>query len=410
LLSGKALPVIIVLIAGVIIAVLLVASRPEPEMKRKKTRATLVQVMEAQPRQEQIKVLARGTVIPAQELQLSAEVSGRITKVNPKLVPGGYLKKGDLIAKIDNRDYNAVVSQRRAQFKEAETNFKIEEGRQEIARREWEIMNKSLGVSGSSSDLALRKPQLENAKAAVKSARSALYQARLNRGRTVIKAPFNAIVRKKSVDVGQVVTQQTSLATLIGADRYWVQVSVPVSRISLVNLPDSEGEGGARATITHNADGVVVIRKGEVIRLLGDLETSGRMARLLISIDDPLGLNSEEKGLPLLINAYVRVEIEGRGVNDVFVIPRTAIREGDRIWIMDESNRLKVRPVNIIWRRVEDVLIKDGISAGERIITSGIPTPIPGMALRTQGEAAGEDGGRKKPASRKRSDQQGSKP
>jgi hypothetical protein len=116
------------------------------------------------------------------------------------------------------------------------------------------------------------------------------------------------------------------------------------------------------------------------------------MARVLVAVDDPLGLDSgqNEPTLPLLIGAYVCVEIDGREVDDVYVIPRTAIREGDRVWIMDEEDRLSVRDVEIIWRRKDDVFVADAIQPGELIVTSRIATPIPGMTLRTNGDESEE--------------------
>lgn len=391
ILLTKALPAVVVLLLGIFVASRLVASRPVPEVAPKTMQGTLVEVMEAHPVRERVVVEAMGTVIPAREVDVLPEVGGRIIELNPNLVFGGFVSAGDVIARIDPRDYETFVKQAEAQLETARLNLELEQGRQVVAQREWDVIYPTTQDSQASSDLALRKPHLASAKANVESAKGALEQARLNLERTVIKAPFNAIVRDEAVEVGKLVMQQTRIATLIGSDQYWVQVSVPVSQLQRISIPDKQGKGGSLATVKHEADSNTVIkREGRVIRLFSGLDPAGRMARLLVAVDDPLGFDSDhnDSGLPLLIDAYVRVEIDAGELDDVFVIPRTAVREGDRIWVMDEKERLSVRDVDIVWRRKDDVLVTNHIRPGERVVTSRIPTPIPGMQLRLEDEAS----------------------
>ena len=383
----KILPTVAVLALGIFIAKSLASSRPDPTIAPKTVQGILVEVMEAKPERQRIQVEAMGTVIPARELDLVPEVNGRIIKMNSNLVPGGYLRAGDEVARIDPRDYETAVTQAAAQLEQARLNLELERGRQIIAKREWTALYPTTQSSEASSSLALREPHLESAKANVESAESMLSQARLNLDRTIIRAPFNAIVRSEAVEIGQLIMPQTRIAKLIGADRCWVQVSIPVSQTPWIDLPDMKGDGGARATITLQGDeNLAVEREGRIVRLLSDLDPDGRMARLLVAVDDPLGLESdkEKQTLPLLIGAYVHVGIDGQALDNVLVIPRTAIREGDRVWVMDEDDRLSVREVNIVWRRKDSVLLTNDIAPGERVVTSRIATPIPGMLLRTK--------------------------
>jgi RND family efflux transporter MFP subunit len=377
----KFLPALAILVLGVFIAVVLVESRPMPKQESKLSQGTLVEVMEARPQRQMINVDAMGTVIPSRELDLAPEVSGRIVEINPNLVPGGFLKAGEVIARIDPRDYEAAIKQAEARVEDARLALELEQGRQVVAKREWSVVHPTTESSDTSSRLALREPHLDSAK-----------QAQLNLARTTITAPFNATVKQESVEIGELVMQQMPLATLVGTDSYWVQVSVPVNQLHWIDTPDEQGRGGAWAAIKHRTGPETAIeREGNVVRLLSDLEPDGRMARLLIEVKDPLGLNSENRNqtLPFLIGAYVNVEIEGREVENAYVIPRAAIREGDRVWVMDKDDRLSVREVEIIWRRKDDVLIANDLKPGEQIVTSRIPTPIPGMQLR-EGNGNGE--------------------
>ena len=392
----KILPAAVILVLGVFIAVALVESRPMPKQESKISQGTLVEVMEARSEPQMISVEAMGTVIPSRELDLASEVGGRIVDINPNLVPGGFLKAGEVVARIDPRDYEAAVKQAEARVEDARLALELEQGRQVVAKREWSVVHPTTQSSDSSSRLALREPHLDSAKANVESAQSALDQAQLNLERTVITAPFNAIVKSEYVEIGELVTQQMPLATLVGTDSYWVQASVSVNQLHWISTPDAQGSSGSEAAITHRTGSDTTIeRKGRVVRLLSDLEPDGRMARLLVEVNDPLGLNleSDNQTLPLLIGAYVNVEIEGREIANAYVIPRTAIREGNRIWIMNEDDCLSVQEVEIIWRRKDDVLIANDIRPGERVVTSRIPTPIPGMQLRKDngnGEASHE--------------------
>ncbi len=381
----KVIPTFAVLLIGVFVASRLVASRPMPEVAPKKNQATLVRVMEARPESQSIRVEVMGSVIPARRLEIIPEVGGKIVEISPNLVPGGFLKAGELVVRIDPRDYEAAVVQAMGAVEEARLKLELEQGRQVVAKREWEALYQTTQSSEASSRLALREPHLKSCRAGVESAKSALEQARYNLERATITAPFDSIVENESVETGRLVTPLNVIATLVGTETYWVRVSVPVSQLPWISLPDTKGLGGARALITHRAGPDASIeRDGRVIRLLSDLEPDGRMARLLVAVDNPLRLDSDEgeAALPLLLGAYVCVEIDGRELENVYVIPRTAIREGDRLWIMNEDDCLSVREVEIVWRRKDEVLIADEIEPGERIVTSRIPTPIPGMLLR----------------------------
>jgi RND family efflux transporter MFP subunit len=371
---------------------MLMGSRPRPEIVPKKALATLVEVMNARPERQQIKVQALGTVIPAERLDLTTEVGGRIVELNPQLVPGGIIRKGDVIARIDDRDYKTALKQCGALVEDVRFNLKVEEGNQVVAKREWQMFDHN-DASDANSSLALREPHLARLKASLESAEGALAQAKLNVERTVITAPFNCLVLEEYLETGQVVNQQTRLATLVGTDSFWVQVNVPVGHLSHICLPDVRGKNGAKAKIiSQTGTDKPVERSGQIVRLLGDVEIAGKMARLLIEVEDPLELLTEERNreLPLLVNAFVKVEIEGYEMENVLVLPRTAIHEGNRVWLLNDNNQLEIREVRIAWSREEDVLIGEGIAAGERIITSRIAAPVPGMSLRTKQAKVGE--------------------
>jgi hypothetical protein len=116
------------------------------------------------------------------------------------------------------------------------------------------------------------------------------------------------------------------------------------------------------------------------------------MARVLVAIDDPLGRKQERvegvQGLPILLGAYVSVELEGQAVDGVIALPRMALRGGDTVYLMNAQDRLARRTVGVLRRQADRVLIGKGLSAGDRVIVSPMPTAIEGMLLRIVGAGA----------------------
>lgn len=389
----------VIVLAAVLVAVGLVKTAPTAVRTQPEERPTTVRVVRPTPGHERVRVVAMGTVVPAQEVVLQSEVSGRIVEQSPALIPGGHFRAGDVIARIDSRDYELAVEQQAASVTQARFELKVEEGRQTIAQHEWELLEHDVKWNKTGRELALRKPHMENATAALEAARSGLRRAELDLERTTLRAPFNAVVREEFIDVGQIVSPQTRIATIVGTDQFWVRASLPVDQLRWIRFPTTSDSAGSSARILHETGlGTTIERRGKVVRVLGDLDPKGRMARILVSIDDPLNLRAElqEQGaagdaaLPLLLGAYVRVEVEGTELEDVLVLPRQALRDGDRIWVMDETDRLAIRDVAVAWDQRDRIFVRSGVEAGERVVVSSIAGPVVGMRLHAHGEAAAE--------------------
>ena len=382
----QALP-LVVIAGGLIAATGLVVTRPEPERTTPAPEGVPVRVMIAAPATERVVLPAMGTVMPAKEVVLQPEVPGRIVELGENLVPGGRVKEGELLARIDPRDYELVVEQRLADVERARFEVRVEASRARIAEREWQLLGESVPVTEEGRSLALREPHLRNLRAALQSAESALEKARLDLERTKLVAPFNAVVQEEAVDVGQMVSAQSKIATLVGSDRFWVRVSLPVEELRWVRFP-AEGDPGSPVSIVHETgNGSSIKHEGRVVRLFGDLEPKGRLARVLVAVDDPMNLEAS-RPLPLFVGAYVRVEIEGPELQSVVEVPREAIRDGAEVWVMDADDRLEIRPIEIAFRGPNAVLVSGGIRGGDRVITSRIATPLPRMALRLLEERA----------------------
>ena len=370
-----------VIAAGLAGAAYITKTAPKAQRRPPQKITPRVEVVRLQPDIHTVSVSAMGSVIAAREITLESQVAGEIVFIHPEFSEGGYLEKGSEVLRIDPQDYQLALTLAQARVKDAESKLKLMEEEAAAARDEWRTLYQGRDKDNSEPPpLLVKEPQLSAAKAMLIAEKAEVQKARLNLARTKIQAPFNAIVRSKNVDIGSQVSAQEKLAELVGTDEYWIQASIPVEQLSWIKIPRNPADQGSEVRIFYrNADE----RTGRIIKLLGTLETEGRMARILVSVKDPLGLKvAESSQLPLLIGEYVRIEIEGRQLQNVYRIPRSALRDDANLWIVSNGGKLDIRKVKIVWRDTQSVLLQDGLEPGDRLIVSDLASPIQDMPVQ----------------------------
>lgn len=324
-----------------------------------------------------------GVVEPAREATLSPELSGRIDYLSPSLVVGGRVKQGEVLVRIDGRNYALAVKQQRATVQQRQVELELERAYGKVSQREWEQM----GNPNADGRLAKREPQREAAEVNVEAARSALERAKLDLGRTTIRAPFNATVRSETVEEGEIASPGQVVVTLVGTDALWVRVSVPVEHLGLIGVPgQGAGEGASARVVQRLGDRGAVERAGRVIRLVNELDAESRTAQVLVEVERPFDPPPGE--LPLLPGAFVEVELEGQEAMQVVTVPRVAVIEGHHAWVVDDEQRLRKRPLRIAWGDQEQVYVTGGLSAGDRVVITPPPTALEGMEVRSEARAA----------------------
>lgn len=374
---------VLVLAGGVAIAAVLVKTAPKSKARPAQRMARLVETLTVELGAQPTIVRAYGTVQPAREVTVYPRVGGEIVAISPNLIPGGRFEEGEMLLTIDPIDFQLAVRQRQTDVASAKAKLALEMGQQAVAQREYELLGET--ISDENRDLVLRKPQLAQAEASLAAAESALDLAELDLERTVVKVPFNSTIRMRNVNRGMQVTTATALGTVTGSDEYWVELTVPVHQLKWIRVPRNGDETGATVRVRSQTSATGdAYREGSVLRLLPDLEPNGRLARLLVSVMDPLALLPENAGKPaLIIGDYVSAEIEGVGLSSAVALDRTFFRDGDQVWLMTPDKTLELRPVEVVFRSVDTLLVTSGLRPGEQVIMTDLPAAVEGMALRT---------------------------
>ncbi|MCB1152231.1 efflux RND transporter periplasmic adaptor subunit [bacterium] len=371
---------------GLVAAIVMLAFKPEIKSEARAPEAVLVDAQSVEPAPAQARIYTTGVLTASKLVNVMPEVTGKIVEQSPNLVPGGKLKKGELLVRVDPRPYRLVIQERQSQVQEAEVALEMEKSRGRIASEEWELLGKG---KADDTSLALRGPQLRAAEEGVKAARSALDRARLDLERTALYAPFDALVYEEHADVGQFVAPGSSLATIISTDRFWSKASVEVAQLALMELPGLNSENASAVEIVHDlANGQRIVREGQVLGLAGGLDPQTRTAQVLIGVDNPL--NPPEGGYPLLPGAYVELAIKGISIPSAFEIPRRAIFDGNKVWTVGEGEHLVEKTITIGWGDKNEVYATAGLNSGDRLVTSSLSMPVEGMAVKVR--AAGSEG------------------
>lgn len=386
----RVLIIVIILAFGIGVAVFLKKTAPHAKKVAPVKKAQLVNVQQVVGENARAQIHSYGTVMAARTVILKSQVSGEVVDLNPQFDVGACLPLATPVLQIDPRDYQFELNRQQAALKKAQATLALEQGQQGVARHEWQMYQQHNEISSQSPALALREPYLRQAEAEVASAQAGLDQAQLALQRTAIKLPFDALVLTKEVELGGQLVAQGTVATLVATDTFWLEVSIPVAQLSWLELPGVNSSVGAQAQVTTPS--LSHPRSGHVVRLLGNLEEGGRMARLLIAINDPLEKKKPlDQRQPLLLGDYVDVVLDGRPLNDVIVLSRNAVHDGNQVWVAQADNTLTIRTVEIVWKDRTHVYIASsdaGLHAGDQVVVSDLPAAVEGMAIRVDSPEA----------------------
>jgi RND family efflux transporter MFP subunit len=348
--------------------------------------------MTVRPEPVQLTVDAYGTVVPRTESELVVQVAGEVVWVSPSLVAGGFFAEGDELVRIDPSDSEVSLEGARAAVARSESEASRARKERDRQRR---LADQSVASQSRIDDA---ESAYRQAAALLREARALLRRAERDLDRTTLRAPFDGRVRKEQVDVGQFAGRGESIATLYAIDFAEVRLPVPDRDLSYLDLSlawhdrPQELEDGPPVVLRAEFAGQPREWRGRIVRTEGELDPKSRMVHVVARVDDPYGRSAEGETVPLAVGLFVEAEIQGRLLEQAYIVPRSAIRQGDRVLVIDADGRLHHRDVTLVRLEAETaVLGADQLASGERLCVSPLATPIDGMRVRVQGDPDRDD-------------------
>ena len=384
--TGQYVLPVLLLVGAVYGARRLVASRPEAARQQVADQVMSVEVIHPVQTNHTVVIQAMGQVVPARRVDVRAQVSGQVIDLHEDFEVGGRIPTGTTMIHIEREDYEAALTEAKSVYADRTLAEAMELQRQAIAREELEREGSDL-PDGPGRSIALREPQVESARQSRKAALAAVERARRNLARTEVRLPFDAVVLRKDVDAGSVVSTQTMIAEVAAVERFHVEVVLAPQSLAWLPELDAEGRFSGRPAVdvgvARGSD--TVWRRGYLSRLLGDMR--GNMARVLVAVENPL----DAADTAVLLGSHVSLKIPGKELHDVWAIPRKALREDESVLLADDNDSLVIAQPEIVWKDRDMVYFSGGISAEDRFIVTSVGVAAPGMALKIMNGSDEED-------------------
>ena len=360
---------LLVISAGIAATLIMGALKDKPEEKEDVVKAIPVLTARAQTENVTLTVNVQGEVQPRTEINLVPQVSGKITYMSPKFIEGGKFKKGDLLVRIDPREFELRLIQARANIAQNETLLTREKSEADLALSDW----KDLGRGGTPTPLTLRAPQMAEAAAKLEAARAQFDEAQLQLDRTALYAPFTGRVTVRHIDSGEFVSAGTRVGEIYSTDV--MDVKLPMTNENLrqaglrLGYETSAKIPAIPVGLSANVAGVLSQWDGEIVRTDSRFDSETRVLFAYAEVKDPFGAQHK---MPLAPGLFVEGSVTGQVLKGVVTVPRAALRGEDRVYVATDDNTLTIRTVTVLSSNRDRVVIGSGVNAGEAVITSPI--------------------------------------
>ena len=378
----KYLP-LIVIVAAILIAGLMSLTKPDSLKLESPDREIAVNTAVLEKVQVQLKVKSQGTVEPLTRTMLVSEVSGIVMALAPQFEVGGTFAKGDVLIKLDAADYQVAKQRADAQLQSAKAQLLSEQARSSQAQKEWEMTGRPLSKAPV---LALRTPFLAEAQSRLLQAEAEVRQAELKLQRTIIRAPYAGMVSSTMVDVGQYVTIGARLGETFAIDFAEIRLPMTGKDLSKLGWNASKAKQSIFNKNKVQLQGLVNGKKATwqavLVRSEGTIEQSSRAQYLVAQIADPYNIKGKSDRPRLLIGSFVEAIVAGKIINNVYSLPRFALRSNKRVATLDANNRLKLIDVDYIYEDYDNFYISSGLDGRVEIVTSGMGIMVDGMKLK----------------------------
>ncbi|MGQ8366840.1 efflux RND transporter periplasmic adaptor subunit [Glaciecola sp. 1036] len=376
----KLLPVLVLVLAG--LSWFLITNNPPTQARGAPPKVARINVdiepIEVKP--FSIDVASYGVVRPRTQSTLSSQVSGQILSVSDNFREGGFFDKGEVLVLIDDRDLKATVQSASAALELAKQALIEEMARGEQAVEDW----KRLGGNEEPNALVLRQPQLATAKADVAAAEANLATAKLNLERAQVIAPYQGRIREQFVDIGQVVSNSSELASIFATDLVEVRLPIKNSDLQFINLPEqyANGQSNLGAKVVFSSNLFESQRwHGKLVRTESAIDENAQQLYVVAQIADPYGADYMDQQ-SIKIGQYVKASIQGKTISDAIVIPNSTIYQGTYVYI-ENDGFLQRKDIKVAWQSSDESIISSGLSSGDNLVltplgqvSSGTPVTV----------------------------------
>ena len=406
-----ALP-LLTLVCAVLAVGYLRATKPQIERTGFEERARPIAAATVRITDVQPSISAYGEVVAQRDVELRALVAGPVVAVGEHFVNGGTVRAGDLLVEIDPFEYRAAVTEAEASLAEAraqraETEAElgaeaaglVEERTQlELAERQLErrrdLLAKGSGAEKSVDDALVRRSERARAVAATES-RAAGLRARLARQDAVIArsavaleraerdlantrliAPFDGYLTGISAALGKRLGVNDRVVRLLDLARLDVLIHLSDGDYGRL-VSSAAGLRGRPIEVTWRAGSRNFPFRAEIQRADGEVDAASGGVRVYARIEQ------EVARVPLRPGAFVEVRIPDRVYRGATRLPETALVGGDTVYAVVDG-RLEPRPVELLARVGNDVVVSGGIADGERIATTRFPEIGPGVKVQVR--------------------------
>lgn len=360
---------LVLVVAGAAVALSeWVASLAEPPSMRQRAAERVIEVRAERvaPTAHRPRVSVTGTVRVKSYVGIVPEVSGRIVSVDRSIYAGEHFEADAELFRIDPRDYEAAVAKRASAVARARRTLKQRQAEMETAKRQW----RRLHPDTEPPPLVARIPQVEEARASLDAADSALVKAKRDLDRSRFRFPFDGRVVASEIEKGQFVNAGRSYGRVYREEA--IEVKAPLTaqqRDWLVDAVDPE------VTLRVVQDAKRSDYKGRFARMSAEAEPETRLLDAIFNFAEPPATVAPGE--------FVEVEFVGPELEAAWVLPIAALQQDDTIWVVDESGRLRSLDAEIV-HATDEILVAKG--SGETIlaVTQALNTATEGTKVEVR--------------------------
>ncbi len=388
----RTLPLVIIAIF-IALSVLLLNNKKRPEQQKAQVRTPVLEVIRIEKQDVQLSVDSYGVVEPKYKAEVVSEVIGSVNYISPDFAVGKFVSKGELLARLDDSDYHADLAQAEASLAQAQAKLKEEIARGKVAKKTLRDVSPNKKTA-----LGLREPQRKQEEANVKFAKAGVERAKRNLAKTEIRAPFDALVKMKNINMGSYLTQGKLIGELYGTET--AEIRLPITPNSFSYLDLNRLDSRKLNIEAQYGDTQINHWAAKLVRNEGIIDKDNRMIYLIAEVDDPynlkspldkssnksitsLSISSPSLTLPVLqFGTFVTTTIQGKKVKDVIKLPRHVVRS-EQVIVVDSQNKTQTRQVNVVRSDNENAYVIGGLEDGEFVSLIRSDSLIDGTEVKT---------------------------